>query len=288
MVSQQPQSRAAGRSTARGGVKSCMRALQVIEFFTRTARPARTVEISQSLSIPNSSADEILRTLAAEGYISYDTTTKLYAPSYKLVASSRTIEQNFFGGNCIDALMDDMRSELGATVYLTQQNDCWVQPVAEVRGDWVEKGSAPHYPDEMVCYAGDCWQPGTNFAAAMLTRYSNVELVDLTVRTQRMGIGPKGPSMVKRLVELVGRARARGYALCRRGSAVQVDSIAMPLPLSQAMTPYAVGIVGAHLFNSRADEKSMVGAMHAVLNRHRDGLSNVRGHACAPLARNSA
>ena len=87
-------SQAEGRSGGRGSVKSCLRTLEVLEYFMKSGEPARTIEISEALGIPNSSADEILRTLASTGYLTYNQATKLYAPSYKLVANASSIEQS--------------------------------------------------------------------------------------------------------------------------------------------------------------------------------------------------
>ncbi len=87
------------RDAAQGGVKSCLRALDILHYFTTHAAPARTIDISEELGIPNSSADEILRTLASMGYLTFNRETKRYVPSYKLVATGRGIERNFFGGD---------------------------------------------------------------------------------------------------------------------------------------------------------------------------------------------
>lgn len=256
----------------RSKVKSCVRTLDVIEYFIRMRTPARTVEISDALSIPNSSADEILRTLAASGYLIYNQITKLYAPSYKLVASAHSIEQDFFGGGHIARMMHEMQEETGATVFLTHQNDCWVESVAEIHGDWSHPASEPGYHAEMVCFERNRWQPSTNFAAAMLTQQSNVAIIQLTARTQRLGLGPKGPTLMKDLIDRVARTRVLGYGLCRRGKDVPVDSIAIPLPTPHGVASHAVGVVGDPLFNNDNDVRRMLSAMKAVIAHHSEGL----------------
>ena len=64
------------------GVKSAARTIEIIEYFTTISQPVRTREISDALSIPNSSVDEILRTLAGKGFLAFNRRTKRYAPSY--------------------------------------------------------------------------------------------------------------------------------------------------------------------------------------------------------------
>ncbi|RVT90476.1 helix-turn-helix domain-containing protein [Sphingomonas crocodyli] len=269
--------RASGTQKARAGVKSCLRTVEVINFFMGVSAPVRTTKVSEALGIPNSSADEILRTLSVSGFLSYNAVSKLYSPSYKLVANVRTIERNFFGEDAIAGLMADLRAETGATVIVTQQNDCWVDPVALVTGDWVEQDE--RYPAEMVCHVGNMWRPSTNFAAAMLTRHSNVQLADLTMRTQQMGIGPDGPSMFEALVDKVERTRARGYAVHRRNGASPVDSIAIPLIVTHAASPHAIGVVGPRLFSCEADEKRIARTVQQVTSRHLDRLNGVSATA---------
>ncbi|CAN5476107.1 hypothetical protein BH09PSE4_BH09PSE4_23490 [soil metagenome] len=258
-----------------GGVKSCLRALDVIEYFTRSRAPARTIDISEALDIPNSSADEILRTLACTGHLSYDRVSKRYAPSYKLVATVREIERDFFGGDSIDDLLNKLRVETGATVFLTLQNDCWVESVAAVRGHWLTPEDEVEYPTEIIRYGSNGWRPGTNFAAAMLSLQSNVEIMDLAMRAQKLGLGPTKPTLMKSLVDRVARTRAQGFALARRGDHSAVDSIAIPLHIPRAVAPYSVGVVGDALFNSEADVKRMASVMRSIVLSHSGRLNEM-------------
>ena len=259
------------RDAAQGGVKSCLRALDILHYFTTHAAPARTIDISEELGIPNSSTDEILRTLASMGYLTFNRETKRYVPSYKLVATGRGIERNFFGGDTIGELLHEIREETGATVYVTFQNDCWVENVAQMRGHWQTPDDEIDFPTEVIRYDRDRWQPGTNFAAAILAQHSNVEIIKLVTRAQQLGIGPRGPSLMKYLVDRVAQTRAKGFALCRRNDIV-LDSIAVPLQLPNAVSPHAVGIVGEKLFESESDIKQMASAMQSAVMRHRARL----------------
>lgn len=262
-----------GRSRGRGSVKSCLRTLEVLEYFMRVGAPARTIEISEALGIPNSSADEILRTLAVTGYLSYNQASKLYAPSYKIVASACSIENSFFGGSRIAQLMEAIRQETGATVFLTQQNDCWIESIAEMPGGWVAAPDAePNYSSEMICFEHNSWRPATNFSAAMLAQQSNVAIIQLATRTQRLGLGPKGPTLMKNLVDRIAHTRTRGFALCRRSASAPVDSIAMPLRIPHAVASYAIGVVGDSLFESDNDVRNMLSAMQSAVFRHNDGV----------------
>ena len=271
---------AEGRSRGRGSVKSCLRTLEVLEYFMRVGEPARTIEISEAIGIPNSSADEILRTLATRGYLSYDPAAKLYSPSYKIVANASSIEHSFFGKGRITQIMEALQRETGASVFLTQQNDCWLESVAEVWGGWSPKPEGVRgWSSEMICYERNAWLPATNFAAAMLAQQTNVAIVQLATRTQHLGLGPKNPAMMKNLVDRIGQTRTRGFSLCRRKAGLPVDSIAMPLRVPHSVTAYAIGVVGDPLFENDNDVRRMLSAMQSVVFRYNDDLRRGRGQS---------
>jgi DNA-binding IclR family transcriptional regulator len=260
-----------GRSQGRGSVKSCLRTLEVLEYFMTVGAPARTIEISEALGIPNSSADEILRTLARCGYLSYNQASKLYSPSYKIVANASSIESSFFGSGRIVEIMEGLRRETGGTVFLTQQNDCWSESVAEVPGAWSARpDSNPAWSSELICFEGNSWLPATNFAAALLAQQTNIAIIQLATRTQRLGLGPKNPAMMKDLVDRIGHTRTRGFSLCRRKAGLPVDSIAMPLRVPYSVTSYAIGVVGDPLFENDSDVRRMLSAMQSVVFQYSD------------------
>ncbi|RVT91098.1 helix-turn-helix domain-containing protein [Sphingomonas crocodyli] len=265
--------RANSATKPRNTVKSGIRAVEVIDYFMQVAEPVRTATLSKALGIPNSSADELLRTLAASGYLNYDVEQKLYSPSYKLVSNIRAVERNFFGEDVVARMMSDLRSETGASVVLTQQNDCWMDSVARVTGSWIEQSE--RYPAELVCYQGDRWQPSTNFAAAILTRYSNVQLADLTQRIQRLGLGPSGPSLFDGLIGTVERTRSRGYAVFRGDEGNPVNSIAVPLVMRHAASPYAIGLIGPSLFASAGDEREVAQILRRITDRYIDRINGL-------------
>lgn len=262
-----------GKVRGRGSVKSCLRTLEVLEYFMEAGVPARTIEISEALGIPNSSADEILRTLAMRGYLSYNQATKLYSPSYKLVANANTIENRFFGSGRVVQVMEDLRRETGASVFLTQQNDCWSENIAQVTGGWqFRPESSQTWSSELICFERNSWLPATNFAAAILAQQSNIAIVQLATRTQNLGLGPKNPTLMKDLVDRIGNTRNRGFSLFRRRANNPVDSIAMPLRVPHSVASYAIGVVGDPLFENDNDVRRMLSAMQSVIFHYNDDL----------------
>lgn len=254
----------------RSGVKSAVRTIEILEFFSKNERPARTSEISDALGLPNSSADEILRTLADLGYLAFDRQSKRYAPSYKLIGMMRAIECGFFGGDRLRRLLQDLKAESGASVHMTAQNDCWLESVAQVDGGWNEPTDTDIYSRwQLVCFNGEeGWQPGTNFAGALLTLHSNGEIIELAVRSQAKGIAPKGPFVMHDLIERVRRIRSRGFSVCRRNDSIHVDSIACPMRIPGGNLPVAVGVLGNNLLDSEQSARKLAMAMQGVIAHH--------------------
>jgi DNA-binding IclR family transcriptional regulator len=250
--------RTAGKKGKTDMVKSCARALDVIEYFTFTSRPARTAEISANLGIPNSSADEILRTLLGKGYLTFNSRSKHYAPSYKIVGTCRAIEQSFFGGGRVSEMLEKIRQETGATVYMTVQNDCWIESVAEIEGSWHGREyPADYYSRKLIEYDETGWRPATNFAGAILALQSNVDIMKVASRSQKMGLTPKNDAAMTSLIERVRHIRAQGYALCRRSDSVEVESIACPTRFPESNVPVAVGILGKNLLTDAEQTRKL-------------------------------
>jgi DNA-binding IclR family transcriptional regulator len=252
------------------GVKSAVRTIEIIEYFAEINRPARTREISDALDLPNSSVDDLLRTLAAMGYLSFDRRSKLYAPSYKIVGMMQAIERGFFGGDRLRRLLLDLKMATGGSVYMTTQNDCWLENVAEIPGSWtVPPDTEIENRWQILRFDGTSWLPGTNFAGALLALQSNVEIIDLAVRTQNLGIAPKGAFVMSDLIGRVQRIRSRGFALCRRNDTLQVEAIACPMRLPNGNMPVAVGVLGNDLLGDEQRTKKLAATIHGLIAHHR-------------------
>lgn len=65
-------------------VKSAVRTLEILEFFSERRAPARLSEISETLGYPVSSVIALLRTLVAMGYMEFDPCTHNYYPLPRL------------------------------------------------------------------------------------------------------------------------------------------------------------------------------------------------------------
>lgn len=256
-------------ATKSSGVKSAVRTIEIIEYFTTTFEPMRTSDISDALGLPNSSVDEILRTLAAKGFLDFNRITKRYSPSYRIVGVAQAIERGFFGGGGVRELLNDLQRETGASVYLTSQNDCWVENVATIQGSWRAPGADNdnYYRRELLHYGDTGWQPATNFAGALLTQRSRLEIIDIAVRSQKIGLTPKSQCALNELIDQVKRIRYRGFALCTRDDDVKVESIACPVNVPQLDAPMAVGLLGIKLFENKNNAADLARTMQHLISQ---------------------
>jgi DNA-binding IclR family transcriptional regulator len=236
-------------------VKSCARVVDVLDYFETTGQSARTSEVSRELGIPNSSADEILKTLAAKGYLTFNARTKQYSPSYRLVNAVTRIEQRFFDGPGISRLLTDLHEATGETVSLVAQNDYSMQCVATLQGACPVPVSLQDYEQfrYFVVPATNGLRPSGNFAAALLSTKSDTEIVEIAQHTGPARVAAKRATVVDQLLEKLIKVRHQGFATCRRSDTVQIESVAVPFFMKRGELSLVVGVFGARLF---ADDRS--------------------------------
>jgi DNA-binding IclR family transcriptional regulator len=265
--------RADGTSPACDGKRlssrSAARAFDVMEYFIRTGRPARTSEVSASLGIPNSSVDELLKTMAIKGYLAFNKDSHRYSPSYRLMELMHGLERRFFGDGRLRKLLNRLRIETGGTVIMTAQNDCWLESIAQVQGPW--RTPPPSQTDKtwpIIQFNEHGWQPATNFAAALLSLHSNSGIIDLAVHTQAMGLAPKGNFRMHELIEHVHQIRSQGYALCHRDEVMPVSSVACPMRIPGTDVAVAIGVLSNDLLDDDVSARKIAMVTRQVIYHH--------------------
>ena len=106
-------------STARAGVKSAARTVELLEYLAaRQDEPARIREISEDLGMPRSSAHALLRTLMAQGWVRADETGTLYGIGIRALL----VGTSYLDGDpylpMIAPFLDDLRSDWDETFHL--------------------------------------------------------------------------------------------------------------------------------------------------------------------------
>jgi DNA-binding IclR family transcriptional regulator len=250
-------------------VKSGARSLQVLEFFLQHGEPARTAEIGRYLGIPNSSADELLRTLAQLGYVAFNPRTKCYAPSYRLFGLGKGLETRFFHEGRIGQLMTELADATGETVVLAGENRHQLQLMTAVRRNWDDPVRlADGRRRNLLTRTARDWRPADNFSAAILAAMPDLAAIELARRYARESGTPVRIGDLEAMVTTVHKVRQRSLAVCRRGAS-GLDSLAMALPADTANVQMAIGIVGDDLFDRPEREAQLSRSLRLAVERFR-------------------
>jgi DNA-binding IclR family transcriptional regulator len=110
-------------------VKSAARVIEVLEYFRDTREPSTLKQISDALGYPQSSTTMLLKSLAALGYLNYDTSARRYFPTLLVSALGDWIGHALLGHTRIVSALQELHAATGETVSIALQNDIWLQYV---------------------------------------------------------------------------------------------------------------------------------------------------------------
>jgi DNA-binding IclR family transcriptional regulator len=269
LIENKPDTPAEMQRNERGLVKSSARSLQVFEFFQDNGRPARTVEIGRFLGIPNSSADELLKTLAELGYLTFNQQTKCYAPSYRFFNLSKGLEKRFFLDGRLGQIMSHLHRETGETVSLGAYNRQQIQTMTSIFGQWAHPQRLANGRRRELCKKTPRgWEPTDNYCGVLLAAKTDAEVVDLARRRAEAASIPVQIGDFERLVSIVQEVRRRGYSICRGQKGRGIDSVAVGLPPGIANVPMVLGLIGVDLFPSSVREGELVRLLHQSVARY--------------------
>lgn len=108
----------AGGNQAKTTVKPVVNAIQILRLLSENGEPARSIEISRALSINASTCFNILRTLASEGLVTFDRSSKAYQIG---VGMEKLAERSFNERQRMEVarpLIHDLAERFGVTATL--------------------------------------------------------------------------------------------------------------------------------------------------------------------------
>ncbi len=120
--------------SAVAGVKSATRVFDILELFARERRELSASEVSQLCGYPQSSTSELLRTMAALGYLHFDRGERTYMPTARVNLLGNWIGERLFHEGRTLALMRDIRDQTGQTVILGTENGLRAQYIHVIEG----------------------------------------------------------------------------------------------------------------------------------------------------------
>lgn len=94
-----------------------MRALHVLEALSDAGRPLPVAEVARTIGADRSTAYRMLSTLAGAGYVTRDSSGRLYQLGYKLLSLSRSVLSRDEASTIIQETIRRLSNETGETVH---------------------------------------------------------------------------------------------------------------------------------------------------------------------------
>ncbi|HJP39272.1 MAG: helix-turn-helix domain-containing protein [Gammaproteobacteria bacterium] len=202
-------------------VKSVGRVLRVLELFEKHQTPLSATQICNSLDLPKSSANALLKSLVQLGYLSIDGPTKNYFPTLSLTKLGDWLPGAMFGSGEILNVLEELHRQTQETVTLSMPNGLNMQFITVIRGT---------FPISLHIHEGFLAPLfGTGVGIAQLSTRTDKEIAELAKLANR-GVGAKTSVDLVKIMTYVNEARANGFAEAYNRTSPETGAVAMPLP----------------------------------------------------------
>jgi len=205
---------ASRRSTS----KSASRALDVLEYFGRVRKPLRARQVARSLDLHPSSVDQLLKTMAASGYLIFDSIRKVYHPSPRLVGFASWLTSDCFWNADTSSILREIAAQTHGYVCLAGRGDNSLQLMDAYTMD-VDLPTEIGVPVPLHMTVGQAFLSGCTDDEAK-------RIIDRAILYRQL------PQDSNDLMERVRVVRSRGYA---SGQSQHKQSwvVAVPIPLGK-------------------------------------------------------
>lgn len=217
-------------------IKSSYRTLAIFEFFAEYKKPATVGQICRSLDIPQSSASNILRSLQAISYLSYDPDTRVFFPTMRMAfLSNWKIEANEQSAK-MPSLLKSISKTLEENVVLAQRNGIFSQYIFVVHHNrslekHVEIGSV-----RPLATSATGW--------SLLKDESDYEIGKIIARTSDEIEKREILDSLKMTRAHINKTRIQGYAYSEGNTAKNAAGVAMNLPNDGRLPTLAIAVAG--------------------------------------------
>ncbi len=243
-------------------LKSAKRALEVLEFFAVTHRPATVMEVARALGYPQSSTSVLLGGLTRLGYLELDPAARSFRPTLRVLLLGAWQQESLFGDTHLLRLLEELRRRSGFAVLLGMRQRAHVQYILTLRAP---RGMVPQELRagllKPLCRAA--------VGLALLLGLPDAEVARLARRANAEERDPALRVAIPALLEEIREGRARGWVESAGRVLPGASVIAMPLPPLRGHPPLAVGLGGRE---------------EAVRRAQADIVASLRA-TCAALAR---
>ena len=114
-------------------VKSAARVFAILEQFDRVRRPQRLKDIATGLGQPVSSTAALLKSMAAQGYLSFEPQTRSYLPTGRLAQIVSWVPFETFEQGIVAQVMRNLQQKTNEMIVLTVEAGLYIEYVQTVR-----------------------------------------------------------------------------------------------------------------------------------------------------------
>lgn len=113
-------------------VKSAVRTIEILEFFSERRTPARMSEIAEALGYPVSSLTALLRTLVSMGYVKFDQRTHNYYPAPRLSRLTAWMEDGGYEDSLVLDAIHKLRDRVEEPIVVAAPDDLYIEYVTSL------------------------------------------------------------------------------------------------------------------------------------------------------------
>lgn len=116
-------------------IKSAHRVLEILEYFDQDHPTATVMDMSRSLSYPQSSTSELLRCLTRLGYLHYNRFRRTYSPTARVALLGAWVKPSLFRHGTLLSVVDTLADQSGETVVVSSASNYVVNHLHAVVGE---------------------------------------------------------------------------------------------------------------------------------------------------------
>jgi len=203
--------------------------MDVLELFGAMRRPLRAIEISRSLGLHPSSANQILKTMLESSHLIFDAKSKTYMPSPRFASFSAWMIDVYGVEENLRNLMNELHLATGGLVTLSTPNGTDMQIV-----DFI---GLP-LDDETTARGLRISIFGSNNGTAFLSMLKDEEILYHADRARIKSTD------IRAILSVVKLARKDGF-VCSPGPGGRIWALVIPLPATLSSAPLVLGISGS-------------------------------------------
>ena len=229
-------------------VKSAQRVVEVLEYFDWDRRAARVNDICSALSYPQSSTSELLRSLAALGYLYYNRGRRTYSPTARVTLLGAWVEPELFRAGKVFAAVDRIAERTGETVVISSSGPAYmIYCIHVVQGS--NEGA-------IRAHVGQC-APLLHFpqGEVLLASYPDREIRLALHRISIFETTAKYQFVPARKLTEMQALRERGWKIAPTGLGPQEGAVSMLLPRRRGGDRLVLSVLGTReVIQQRGEE----------------------------------